>query len=113
MVAAMNDSPGSARADGSASLPRADRSAAVRHAHRAAGQTAALATMIVGERPFGEVAQQILAVRGSLDALLLRLVEMELDGCVPESDRAEVADLLGTALGRRSSARVVARTPPP
>ena len=55
-----------------------ERGAAVRHAQRATGQTAALAAMIASGRPFSEVAQQVLAARGSLDSLLVRLVELEL-----------------------------------
>ena len=52
------------------------RDAAVRHAQRAAGQAAALASMIAGGRSFGEVALQVLAVRGSFDSLLMRLLEL-------------------------------------
>ena len=94
-----------------ASLP-AERRPAVSHARRATGQVAAVASMIEEDRPFGEVAQQILAARGSLDSLLVRLVELELRDCVPGREaRLEVDGLLRTVLGRaapsgiRSAAR--------
>lgn len=84
----------------------ADRSAAVRHAQRASGQLAALAPMIAASQPFPEVAQQLLAARGSLDSLLVRLVELELHDCLPSREaRAEVDGLLRTALGRNASHR--------
>lgn len=83
-----------------------DRSAAVRHVQRTSGQVAALAGMIAARRPFPEVAQQLLAARGSLDSLLMRLVEIELDDCVPAVDtRDEVDELLRTALGRSAPLR--------
>jgi len=79
-----------------------ERQAAVRHARRATGQVSALASMIGGDRPFAEVAQQLLAVRGSLDSLLVRLVELELRDCVPAREtRQEVDELLRVALGAR------------
>ncbi len=81
------------------------RWAAARHAGRLAGQTGALAAMIRAGRPFDEVAQQVLAARGSLDALLLRLLTIELDGCVPVDQRGEVAGLVNVALGRRGVTR--------
>ena len=88
------------------------REAAVRHIQRASGQVAALAGMITAERPFHEVAQQLLAARGSLDSLLVRLVEIELDECLPGTDaRDEVDDLLRTALGRNAPQRTTARKP--
>lgn len=87
-----------------------DREAAVRHAQRAGGQVHALAGMITARRPFAEVAQQLLAARGSLDSLLVRLVEIALDECLPSADaRDEVDDLLRTALGRYAAARTPAR----
>lgn len=83
-----------------------DRTAAVRHVQRTRGQVAALAGMITACRPFPEVAQQLLAARGSLDSLLVRLVEIELDDCVPAIDtRDEVDELLRTALGRSAPLR--------
>ena len=87
-----------------------DRRAAVRHAQRASGQAAALASMILARQPFPEVAQQLLAARGSLDSLLVRLVELEMRDCLPGcKDREEVDRLLRAALGRRGSARVGGR----
>lgn len=82
------------------------RGAAARHAQRAAGQTAALATMIGGGRPFPDVAQQILAARGSLDSLLVRLIELELESYVTNTRvRHEIDELLRSALGRTGSGR--------
>lgn len=87
-----------------------DRGAAVRHAQRASGQVAALAPMIAAGRPFPEITQQLLAARGSLDSLLVRLVEIELSDCVPAPEtRGEVDDLLRTALGRNAPPRQSAR----
>lgn len=83
-----------------------ERGAAVRHAQRASGQALALASMIAGDRPFAEVAQQVLAARGSLDALLVRLVELELADCVPNrACRTQVDELLRAALGHGRGAR--------
>lgn len=83
-----------------------DPAAAARHAQRASGQVAALASVITARRPFSEIAQQLLAARGSLDSLLVRLVEIELRECMPASDaREEVDDLLRTALGRSATLR--------
>ena len=95
-----------------------DRGAAVRQAQRASGQVAALARMISAVRPFPEIAQQLLAARGSLDSLLVRLVEIELQDRLPHGvARNEVDDLLRTALGRTAPVRRVSRprrrdTPP-
>lgn len=84
-----------------------ERRAAVRHAQRASGQTAALAPMILGGQPFPQIAQQLLAARGSLDSLLIRLVELEVRDCLPGCDnREEVVRLLRAALGRGGSAGV-------
>lgn len=83
-----------------------DRAAAVRHVRRASGQVAALGAMVADGRPFAEVAQQLLAARGSLDSLLIRLVEIELDVCLPAAAaRAEVDCLLRSALGRNARKR--------
>ncbi|NJD29931.1 MAG: metal-sensitive transcriptional regulator [Chloroflexi bacterium] len=88
------------------------RGAAVRHVQRAGGQVAALGGMIAARRPFAEVAQQLLAARGSLDSLLVRLVEIELDDCLPAAaTRGEVDELLRTALGRSAPARATRRQP--
>lgn len=87
------------------------REAAARHAQRAAGQASAVATMIAGRRPFAEVAQQLLAARGSLDSLLVRLVELELESCVPNpAARNEVDELLRSALGRTAHSRHAGRS---
>ena len=83
-----------------------ERAAAVRHARRASGQVAALAPMIAASQPFPEAAQQLLAARGSLESLLVRLVELELHACLPDDDvQAEVDGLIRTALGRNAPAR--------
>ena len=88
----------------------ADRDATVRRVQRASGQVAAIARMIGARRPFAEVAQQVLAARGSLDSLLVRLVEIELDDSVPAADtRREVDELLRTALGRSAPVRLTRR----
>lgn len=81
---------------------------AIRHARRASGQVVALAGMIAAGRPFAEISQQLLAARGSLDSLLIRLVDRELDQCLPASDRRlEIDDLLRSALGRNAPARAI------
>lgn len=83
-----------------------ERAAAVRHARRASGQVAALAPMIAAGQPFPEAAQQLLAARGSLESLLVRLVELELRNCLPNSEVQEAVDgLIRTALGRNAPAR--------
>jgi DNA-binding FrmR family transcriptional regulator len=94
-----------------ASLDR--RAAAVRHAQRAAGQVGALTGMIAGADPFPEVAQQLLAARGSLDSLLVRLLELELIDCLPDQQlRDNVDGLLRTALGRSAPGRNAPRFRP-
>ncbi|MEK6720081.1 MAG: metal-sensing transcriptional repressor [Chloroflexota bacterium] len=90
-----------------------DRARAVRHAQRASGQVGALAGMVAAGDPFPAIAQQIQAARGSLESLLVRLVELELDGCLPTREvREEVDGLLRTAFGhtpaRRSPSRPAA-----
>ena len=101
----------SAHVDGPTTLERA---AAVRHALRVAGQTSALASMIQDGRPYGEVVQQLLAARGSLDSLLVRLLEIELDGNLPKAERTLVRALVCPALGRRGPSREgPARRPTP
>ncbi len=88
-----------------------ERRAAIGHANRARGQVAGLAGMIAADRAFPEIAQQLLAARGSLDSLLIRLVELELGDCVPSpAVRGEVDDLLRTALGRTASGRIATRS---
>lgn len=87
------------------------RAAAVRHAQRAGGQVAALAGMVASAGQFGDVAQQLLAARGSLDSLLIRLVELELSDCLPSpAVRDEVDDLLRMALGRAAPGRMSIRS---
>jgi DNA-binding FrmR family transcriptional regulator len=78
-----------------------DRAAAVRHARRVCGQLGSLSAMIAAQRPLADVAQQVVAARVSLDALLLRLIDLEVD-CSPEtrSVRGEVDRLLRLALGQ-------------
>lgn len=89
-----------------------ERAAAFRHAQRAAGQASAVAAMITDRRPFADVAQQILAARGSLDSLLVRLVELELQECVPNpTARGEVDRLMRSALGHIGASRHAARFP--
>jgi len=88
-----------------------NRVAVVRHAQRAGGQVAALAGMIAAEEPFPDIAQQLLAARGSLDSLLVRLIELELGDCLPSREvRDEVDGLLRAALGRTGSGRRTRRS---
>lgn len=83
--------------------------AALLHARRAAGQAGALAAMIEAGRPFADVAQQLLAARGSLDALLERLLERELDRCLPTDElRETVARLIHAAAGQHGLVGVAA-----
>lgn len=98
-----------------------EREAMVRHAQRATGQASALASMIATRQPFDAVAQQLLAARGSLDSLLMRLVELELGDCVSNPDaRDEIDGVLRIALRRdgrnrslRSRHRPAPRAPHP
>lgn len=89
-----------------------DRAAAVRHARRVCGQVGSLPTMIAAERPLADVAQQVVAARASLDALLVRLIDLELDRS-PQTRpvRVEVDRLLRLALGQARH-RCVARSAP-
>jgi DNA-binding FrmR family transcriptional regulator len=87
-----------------------ERVAAVRHAQRAGGQANSLAAMISTDQPFPEIAQQLLAARGSLDALLIRLVDLELHTRVEDcAVLDEVDGLLRTALGRKGAGRIANR----
>jgi hypothetical protein len=62
--------------------------------------------MIAGADPFPEIAQQLLAARGSIDSLLVRLVELELGDRLPSQQmRDDVDGLLRTALGRSAPGR--------
>ena len=91
--------------------PGGERGAAVRHAQRASGQVAALAGMVAAGDLFPEIAQQLQAARGSLDSLLVRLVELEFGDCLPSREvRDEVDGLLRTALGRAASSRGATRS---
>ena len=82
-----------------------ERGAAIRHAQRAAGQFAAVASMIGSGRSFPAVAQQLLAARGSIDSLLVRLIAIELGKCVPNAQaRDEIDGLLRIALRRGAHA---------
>jgi hypothetical protein len=57
--------------------------------------------MIATRQPFAAVAQQLLAARGSIDSLLFRLVELELNDRVSNPvAREEIDGLLRTAFGR-------------
>lgn len=86
--------------------PGRDRAAAVRHALRVSGQVGSLSGMVAAGRPFPDIAQQLLAARGSLDSLLVRLVRLELGDCaLSQEARREVDDLLGAALGRSAFGR--------
>ena len=97
----------------SRSVLAGDRGAAVRHAQRVNGQVAALAGMIAAAHRFPDIAQQLLAARGSLDSLLVRLVELELSDCLPTGEvREEVDGLLRTALGRAAPGRPTPTHPP-
>lgn len=92
------------------SISAIHRDAAIRHVQRVSGQVSALGGMVGTRRPFAEVAQQLLAARGSLDSLLVRLVEIELDECLASpAARDQVDDLLRAALGRGGPARAYGR----
>ena len=83
-----------------------DRSAAGRPAQRVGGQGAAPAGTLAADRPFPAIAPQVLAARGSLDSLLVRLIEIELQDCVAASAaRRQVDELLRLALGCGATAR--------
>lgn len=100
------DSPTTGNLSAGMNVNAIERAAAVRHAQRAAGQAAAVATMVTDRRQFAEIAQQLLAARGSLDSLLVRLVELELHDCVPNlAARSEVDRLMRSALGHTAYAR--------
>lgn len=86
------------------SLGNPDRAALVSHARRVNGQVGALVHLLADDQPFRSVAQQLLAARGSIDSLLVRLVELELQDCLaPDIDRHEVDALLWAAIGRSVS----------
>lgn len=90
----------------------AKEAAVLAHALRAAGQGANVAQMVRTGARFEDVAQQVLAVRGSFDALLLRLVERELtrrDESAVDTER--VVHVLRTAFHRSSKAPGIASWP--
>ncbi|MHB8961152.1 MAG: metal-sensing transcriptional repressor, partial [Candidatus Limnocylindrales bacterium] len=77
---------------------------AVAHANRAAGQAAGVAEMVRTGKPMDAIVQQLLAAQGSLDALLLRLVQQEVDRQVGlEALHPDVRRLLGPVLRRSRS----------
>ncbi len=90
----------------SASSPRQPRryeatASAAAHANRAAGQAAGVAEMVRAGKPLPAIVQQLLAAQGSLDALLLRLVQQEVDRQVlAENIHPDVRQLLGPVLRR-------------
>lgn len=88
------------------------RTAAVHHARRLTGQVASLPTMIAANRSLDDVAQQIVAARGSLDALLLRLILLDLlaSTATPRA-RADVERCLRLGLGRRRAESGAQRAP--
>lgn len=87
------------------------RAAAVRHARRLNGQVASLPAMIDARRPIGDLAQQVVAARESLDALLMRLILLELDACPTGAEGRATADkLVRLALGQRGRRGVAAPT---
>ena len=76
----------------------------VAHAQRGSGQAGSLARMIASEQPFAEVGQRLPAVRGSLDSLLIRLVELELADRLPSpAVRDDVDNVLRTVLGHSTT----------
>ncbi len=76
-------------------------SSALAHASRAAGQAAGVAEMVRTGQPLSAIVQQLLAAQGSLDALLVRLVQQEVDRQVlAENIHPDVRELLGPVLRR-------------
>ena len=88
------------------------RAAAIRHSRRLNGQVGALSEMIAAGRPIGDLAQQVVAARASLDALLIRLIVLELDACPTGQDgRPAVDRLIRLALGQRGARGAQPATP--
>jgi DNA-binding FrmR family transcriptional regulator len=88
------------------------RAAAIRHARRLSGQVGALPVMVAADRPLADVAQQVVAARGSLDSLLLRLIELELSASAQtRQSRVAVDQCLRLALGH-GRARPSSTLPP-
>lgn len=102
---------------GSAERPRQPRrlefaGSAVAHANRAAGQAAGVAEMVRAGKSLPAIVQQLLAAHGSLDALLLRLVQQEVDRQVlAENIHPDARQLLGPVLRRSRSPSSHSRTP--
>ena len=87
-------------------------SSALAHANRAAGQAAGVAEMVRTGQPLSAVVQQLLAAQGSLDALLVRLVQQEVDRQVlAENIHPDVRELLGPVLRRSRSPSRRSRAP--
>lgn len=82
-----------------------ERAEALARANRAAGQAAAVAEMIRNGQPHCAVVQQVLATQGSLDALLLRLVQQEVDrqAAAPDGAQPDLRLLLRPILRRGRS----------
>ena len=86
--------------------------AAIRHARRLTGQVGALSEMIAAGCPIGDLAQQVVAARASLDAPLIRLIVIEQDACPEGEDgRSTVDRLVRLVLGQRGGSGVGAATP--
>jgi DNA-binding FrmR family transcriptional regulator len=100
----MNGTSGQPGASGEAMTPRrsADDVAAQAHALRAAGQAAAVSQMIRRGSDYESIVQQLHATRGSLDSLLVRLVEREMAGIDHSAAGSEnqVARVLRSAFDR-------------
>ena len=80
------------------------RAGAIRHSRRVSGQVGALSEMIAAGRPITDLAQQVVAAHASLDALLIRLIVLELDACPSGQDgRTAVDRLVRLALGQRGA----------
>jgi DNA-binding FrmR family transcriptional regulator len=91
---------------GSAVRGQREQAAVIRHARRASGQTAAIAPMIEADLPFSAVVQHLLAARGWLDSLLMRLVELNLSDRIGDpEDCVAITRMLETAILRSGSAR--------
>ena len=75
----------------------------IAHARRAAGQAGAVAEMVRAQAPFPSVVQQVLATRGSLDALLVRLAEAEIgrELQLPDEQRVPVERVMRSAFDRK------------
>lgn len=109
----MSGAGGHPRANDATMTPRrsADEVAAQAHALRVAGQAATVSQMIRTGSHYDSIVQQLHATRGSLDSLLVRLVECELAGIdhsVADSED-QVTRVLRSAFDRSRRTR---RSPP-